>query len=109
MLTFLTKANLRTFRGEPNWSDLFFQIFFGGSQTLLRNFQVIVAIAKVNQQFGQSNQMFHLEAQWASAAPAHFFQFGPLFLGHADVVLERFFGHARSLPDENFELMRKYD
>ncbi len=73
----------------------------------LRDFQIIVAVTKRNQQFGQGNQMFHLEAQRASAPLAHFFQFGPLFLGHADVELERFFGHARSVPDRNFELMGK--
>jgi len=53
--------------------------------------------------------MFHLEAQRAAAAAAHGFQFRALFLGHADVELECFFRHTRSVPDGNFELMGKYD
>ena len=53
--------------------------------------------------------MFHLETQRTAAAAAHGFQFRALFLGHADVELECFFRHSRSVPDENFELMVKYD
>jgi hypothetical protein len=53
--------------------------------------------------------MFHLEAQWPPATAAHGFQFRPLFFRHADVELECFFRHTRSVPDENFELMVKYD
>jgi hypothetical protein len=98
-------------RGSDNkrLSAFLFQKLLGRRQTLLRDFQIIVAVTKLNQQFGQRNQVFHLEAQRASAAAAHFFQFCPLFFGHPNVVLERFFGHARSLPDRIFELMRNYD
>ena len=85
------------------------QTLFGSGQTFTRNFQIIVAIAKFNEQFGQGNQMFHLETQRAAAAAAHGFQFRALFLGHAYVELECFFRHPRSVPDENFELMVKYD
>ncbi len=53
--------------------------------------------------------MFHLETQRTAAAAAHGLQFRALFLGHADVELECFFRHTRSVPDENFELMVKYD
>lgn len=53
--------------------------------------------------------MFHLEAQRAAAAAAHGFQFRALFLGHTDIKLECFFRHTRSVPDEKFELMVKYD
>ena len=87
----------------------FCQTFFGGGQTFTRDFQIIVAIAKFNEQFGQGNQMFDLETQRAAASAAHGFQFRALFLGHADVELECFFRHPRSVPDENFELMVKYD
>jgi len=88
---------------------LFWQTLFGSGQTFARDFQIIVAIAKFNEQFGESNQMFHLETQRAAAPAAHFFQFRALFLGHTDVELECFFCHPRSVPDENFELMVKYD
>ncbi len=87
----------------------FCQKFFGSGQTFTRDFQIIVAIAKFNEQFSQGNQMFHLETQRSAAAAAHGFQFRSLFFRHADVELEGFFRHIRSVPDKNFELMVKYD
>ncbi len=87
----------------------FWQTLFGSGQPFARNFQIVIAIAKFNEQFGQGNQMFHLETQWAAAAAAHGLQFRALFLGHADVELECFFCHSRSVPDANFELMGKDD
>ena len=85
------------------------QALFGSSQAFTRDFQIIVAIAKFDEQFGQGNQMFHLKTQRAAAAAAHGLQFRALFLGHTDVELKCFFRHTRSVPDENFELMGKYD
>jgi len=82
-------------------------MLFGRRQTFADHVQIVVAVAKSNHQLGQGDQVFHLEAQRPSAPVAHLFQFRPLFFRHADVVLERFFGHARSLPDWIFELMRK--
>jgi hypothetical protein len=70
---------------------LFCQKFFGCGQTLLRDFQIIVAVAKFNGQFCQSNQMFHLMVQRTPAPTAHFFKFSPLFFRHADVGWECFF------------------
>ncbi len=81
------------------------QKLFGGGQTLSRCFQVIVPIAKFNEQFGQRDQMLDLKTQWPSAPTAHFIQFSPLFFRHADVELMRFFRHARIVPDIIFELM----
>jgi len=87
----------------------FRHILFGCGQPFAHNFQIVIAIAKFNHQLGQGNQMFHLEAQRATAPAAHFFQFRPLFFRHADIILERFFCHPRSVPDRISELMRKYD
>ena len=106
------KAHLLEQRAKRILCDstaLLWQTFFGSGQTLARDFQIVVAIAKFNEQFGQGNQMFHLETQRTAAAAAHGLQFRALFLGHADVELECFFRHTRSVPDENFELMWKYD
>jgi hypothetical protein len=101
------KAHANCFGG--NSTAFLWQTLFGSGQTFTRNFQIIVAIAKFNEQFSQGNQMFHLETQRATAAAAHGFQFRTLFFGHADVELECFFRHTRSVPDGNFELMAKYD
>ena len=87
----------------------FRHMLFGYCQPFAHDFQIVIAIAKFNHEFGQGNQMFHLEAQRATAPAAHFFQFRPLFFRHADIILERFFCHTRSVPDGNSELMRKYD
>jgi hypothetical protein len=92
-----------------NSTAFLWQALFGGGQTFAHHFQIVIAIAKFDYQFGQGDQMFHLKAQWPPAPAAHFFQFRPLFLRHADIVLERFFGHARSLPDQISELMGNYD
>jgi len=51
--------------------------------------------------------MFHLEAQWPSAPTAHFFQFRPLLIGHANVVSEVFLCHSYRLPEHRNELMAK--
>jgi len=81
---------------------------FGDGQTFTRNFQIIIAIAKFNEQFGQGNQMFHLEAQRAAAAAAHGFQFRALFLDMR-ILNWSVFSPLRSVPDANFELMGKDD
>ena len=73
---------------------LFCQTLFGGGQTFARNFQIIIAIAKFDEQFGQGNQMFHLETQWPTTPPTHGLQFRPLFLGHADVKSKIFLCHS---------------
>jgi len=88
---------------------LFRHTFFGGHETFLHNFQVVVAVAKFNHQLGQGNHVLDLKTQRTPAPPTHFFQFCPLFFRHADVELKRFFGHCLSLPDRNFDLMGKYD
>jgi hypothetical protein len=75
-------------------TTLFCQTLFGGGQTLARDFQIVVAVAKFNEQFGQSDQVFNLIAQWPPAPTAHFFQFRPLFVGHADVKSEIFLCHS---------------
>ncbi len=85
------------------------QTLFGRGQTFAHHFQIVIAIAKFDYQFGQGDQMFHLKAQGPPAPAAHFFQFPPLLFRHTDVELERFLRHARSVPDRIFELMRKYD
>jgi hypothetical protein len=103
----LGKARAKCFSCDS--TALLWQTLLGGDEALPRNFQIVVAIAKFNEQLGESNQMFHLETQRASSPTAHFFQFHALFLGHADVELECFFRHAQSVPDKNFELMVKYD
>jgi len=72
---------------------LLWRTLFDGGETFTHNFQIVVAIAKINYQLGESNQMFHLEAQWPSAPTAHFFQFRPLLIGHANVVSEIFLCH----------------
>jgi hypothetical protein len=72
----------------------FCQTLFGGGQTLARDFQIVVAITKLNEQLGQSDQMFNLIAQGPSAPTAHFFQFRPLFVGHANVKSEIFLCHS---------------
>jgi hypothetical protein len=84
---------------------LFYQKFFGGSQTLARIFQIIIPVAKFNEQFCQCNQMLDLKTQWPSAPTAHFIQFRPLFFRHADIELLRFFRHTRIVPDIFFEFM----
>jgi len=88
---------------------LFAQTLFGRCQTFLNDFKIVDAIAEFNDQFGQSNHVLDLKTQRASVPPTEFFKFRPLFFGHADVELKCFFGHRLSVPDEKFELMRKYD
>jgi len=74
--------------------DLFFsQALFGCGKTLLGDLQIIVVIAKFNKQFGQRNHVFNLKTQWATPTTAHFFQFGPLLIGHANVKSEVFLCH----------------
>ena len=72
---------------------LFYRTLFSRRQPFLRDFQIIIAIAKFNEQFGQSDQVFDLIAQWPSAPTAHGFQFRPLFFRHADVESEIFLCH----------------
>jgi hypothetical protein len=103
----LGKARAKCFSCDS--TALLWQTLFGGGEAFPRNFQIVVVIAKFNEQFGESNQVFHLETQRAAAAAAHFFQFRALFLGHTDVELECFFRHTRSVPDKKYELMVKYD
>jgi hypothetical protein len=88
----LWKARANCFAG--NSTALLWQTLFGSSQAFLHNFQIVIAIAKFYYELGQGNQMFHLEAQWPSAPTAHFFQFRPLLIGHANVVSEVFLCHS---------------
>jgi len=68
-------------------------MLFSGGQAFLHNFQVVIAVAEFDRQLGQGNQVFDLEAQWPAVPTAHFFQFRPLLVGHANVVSEIFLCH----------------
>lgn len=67
--------------------------FFSRRQPILHDFQIVIAVAKFNHQFGQGNQMLHLEAQWPTPAAAHGFQFRPLLIGHTNVESDVFLCH----------------
>ncbi len=69
-------------------------MLFSGGQAFPHNFQVVIAVAKFHVQLGQGKQMFHLEAQWPTAPTAHFSQFSPLLVGHANIVSEVFLCHS---------------
>jgi len=92
-----------------NLTAFFCQSLFGRKQSLFCDFQIVVAVAKFDEQFGQGNHVFNLETQRASAPTAHFFKFRPLFFRHTDIELKCFFRHACSVPDRIFELMAKCD
>jgi hypothetical protein len=72
----------------------FCQKLFGGGQTPARHVQIVVAIAELNKQFAQSNQMLNLIAQSPSMLAAQFIKFSPLLIGHADVETEIFLCHS---------------
>jgi hypothetical protein len=67
-----------------------FPVLFRPSQTLAGSFQIVIALAKFNQQFCQGNQVFHLETKRAASAAAHLLKLCPLFFGHSDVELAGF-------------------
>jgi len=71
----------------------FRQKFFGSGQTLMRCFQIVIAVTKFDKQLAQSNQVFNLIAQSPPATAAQFIKFSPLLIGHADVEAEIFLCH----------------
>jgi len=85
------------------------QKFLGLLQPFGCVLQIVVAVAKINQKFRKSNQVFDLKTQWTPAPFAHFLKFRPLIFGHSDIELPGFFCHALTLPNKNFELMANRD
>lgn len=72
----------------------FRQKFFGSGQTLMRCFQIVIAVTKFDKQLAQSNQVFNLIAQSPSTTTAQFIKFSPLLIGHTDIKSEIFLCHS---------------
>ena len=70
------------------------QKFFGGGQTLARHIQIVIAVAKFDEHFPQSNQVLNLIAQSPAMLAAQFIKFSPLLIGHAYVEAEIFLCHS---------------
>lgn len=83
----------RTSKIHPDLLALLFYQLFGRRQLLAGYFQIVISVTEFNYELGEGNQMFDLEAQGAPPAAAHFFEFRPLLVGHANIESDILFGH----------------